>query len=163
MRKKLFLLTLLLTGFLSAANAGKVDDDILIVWRQDNKFDAFHLETRPKITYEGSRIIIKSLSLETSYEISFIKNMTFNTRNVPINQIKNANAQGVTFRLRANVVTMEGLTAREEVRVFGIDGQLLETVAADADGTAIISLEARSAGVYVIKADRHQTIKVTRR
>lgn len=31
MRKKLFLLTLLLTGFLSAANAGKVDDDILIV------------------------------------------------------------------------------------------------------------------------------------
>lgn len=89
--------------------------------------------------------------------------MTFNTRNVPINQIKNANAQGVTFRLRANVVTMEGLTAREEVRVFGIDGQLLETVAADADGTAIISLEARSAGVYVIKADRHQTIKVTRR
>lgn len=161
MRKKLFLLTLLLTGFLSAANAYPGDNEILQVWYIDDTYDEYDMENNPEITYTGSQLIVKSDLVETCYERSQIRKLSFVAKE--IQKIEDTQTQNFKFRLKANVVTMEGLDANERVRVFGIDGQLLETATASANGMVSISLEARSAGVYIIKADKHQTIKVTRR
>lgn len=151
-------MALLLTVVLSAADT--VGYNILVVQLKDGTWETFQLDTRPKLLYEGTQLVVKSGLTETRYERSSVRNLNFGDE---ITGVKPAETGGFRFRFDGETVVVEGLRSGAHVRVAGIDGRLVETFRPSGDGTVRISLGGRSPGVYIVNIDRCRTIKVVKR
>lgn len=164
MRKGIYLIALLLSTVLTAAADGSEDEkdyNILVVQLRDGTYDTYRLDTNPKLTYEGSGMVIKSELVEARYERADVKNMNFGDEETGIRQA--GMPDGFRFALNGSHVMLGGLKACTTVKVFATDGRLTGSAKASADGEASISLDVCPAGIYLISIEGRRTIKVTKR
>lgn len=158
MKKSITIIALLLTVFLSAANAA--DDNILVVQMRDGTRDVYQLVSKPKLVYEGSQVVVKSGNTETRYERSAVRNLNFGENSTGVTSITK---RTFCFTVTDDAVMINGADAGGTVSVYGVSGCLIETAKVSADGTVRISLDTRPAGVYLINIYGYKTIKVTKR
>jgi len=156
--KKIFLMILMLIEILSAADTSEYS--ILVVQLKSGKYDVYQLDTKPKITYEGSEMVMKSGLVETRYERSQVKNLNFGDETTGINPSRTGE---FGFAFSGNEALIEGIGTNGTVRVFGIGGQLITTSRASDDGTVRLSFSNLSTGTYVIDINREKTIKIMKR
>lgn len=67
------------------------------------------------------------------------------------NVVANDKSQHIVFSFSANVLNVSGLAVGERFSLYAIDGKLMLSEKADADGKAAISLSSLQQGVYVVR------------
>ena len=67
------------------------------------------------------------------------------------NVVANDKSQHVVFSFSANVLNVSGLAVGERFSLYAIDGKLMLSENADADGKAAISLSSLQQGIYIVR------------
>lgn len=96
---------------------------------------------------------LKNIALSTASSIVFTPADV--TENITIGTVDGV--QGVTklpgdVKVQNNVVTVNGIAANAPVSIYSVDGKLVKTVNADANGYVSISIDELASGIYVVKS-----------
>ncbi len=153
-----YLTALLLTVILSAADTAGYT--ILVVQLKDGRYDVYQLATKPKMTYDGSAMVLKTTDIETRYERTDVRNLNFGDE---VTAISMPQRQNFRFAFDGSTATVSGLESGCLIRVFTAGGQLMKTVRQAADGKVGIDLGTLGKGTYIIDIGRQKTIKVMKR
>ena len=130
MNKKLLLTSFLLCFMLPFATLSQSPEAYetpwsLVVWQKDGAIVLFNLGEKPKITYSGDNVIIKSSST-VEYEFQSIKKMSYSTDDIDrindltVKQVKPfTNSDGtITFlpaeeELHVRIILMNGIVVKD--------------------------------------------------
>ena len=105
----------------------------LMLELMDGSRVAYYLETRPKVSFSGTDLVLSASDVEVSY---------------PFDKVPSGD--GTSVQVLAESVRFSGLPAGSEVTVYTADGRKVSSLRADADGSCRVSLATMPTGVYVI-------------
>ncbi len=127
-------------------------EKVLAVYMNDETSVYFLLEEQPVITFVDDAVKIVSASNNAELKRSNVKEFKFiNELPAGIDDIyDNDEVAKERFELSKNSIVIEGLVPGCVVRLFSVNGQAITSVAAAENGTAFVSLDALSSGVYVV-------------
>ena len=156
MKKKLIILTVMLTAFLSAAFAGN-EDNVLIVTQKNGAQTVFAFEKKPVISYQGETMVITTTgSSSYSFPIADVKNYAFGNAATIIDSPKGDKTLPV---LQNGHVRFQKMTDGQTVDVYSIDGRMVRSLKANDKGMVDIDLTSLPKGTLIIKSPATQ-IKV---
>ncbi len=147
MRNILNIVALLLLA-VGTAWGGVLPNTLVVKLRSGETAD-FTLADRPKLTFEGKRLVIKSESYEVAYELSKLDCYYFADK--VTNSIGKPGTADGGFRRDGDRLSFRGLAASSEVTAYTAAGVLVATVKVGSDGCAALSLGDMPKGVYVVK------------
>lgn len=142
-------MVILLCCISSALNAS----EMLTFELKNGKTHVFALEDNPNISFSTGKIIIKSLSAETSYAIGDVSKYYFLDIETDIKQVNN----DFIFSFIDNVLSISGC---RNIQIYSISGNLI--FSEDNIEETQISMKDYPKGVYMIKTDL-KTIKIIKR
>ncbi len=105
--------------------------DVLCVTTRDSYAPAyFDIAGRPKISFEGSSVVINANGKCIEYPLSNYVNVSF-IKSTDINQIQD---EGLKIKIESNQIKLSGMEKSTPVAVCGLDGQLIAVGNASAEG-----------------------------
>lgn len=131
----------------------------LILLLKDGTTQTFELATQPVITVAGTELKILANNADVSIPLSDVVRYTFQKRTTGIDEV-DTNQEVIDYK--DGVLTLSGLEAGTAVRLFAIDGKLIQTHTVLHDGTFRQSLASLRQGVYVVKVN-HKSYKIMKR
>ena len=156
-RNKILLLLVAVLFPLSQARAGAV----LIIEKKTGQIEEFKLIEEPVLTLEGSRLLVKSNTIETSYNRSEINRFYFAESATGAKAIE---AKSVRFtQTGTNEFQIEDLDGNENIIISNLAGQLFNNCVVKEGAVATISLSNCPFGVYIINIGKKQTIKIIKK
>ena len=106
---------------------------------------AYYLETRPKVSFSGTDLVLSASDVEVSYPFDKVRKYTFEMADP--SSVSSPSGDGSSVQVLAESVRF---SAGSEVTVYTADGRKVSSLRADADGSCRVSLATMPAGVYVI-------------
>lgn len=155
MVKRLFILFLLTLGLKATASAQLT---ALVIQKADGTVVTFELSERPQLYFQGSSIVIKTATkeVELSSDVKFDVNFSDATTAI---EAMTADSRP---RLEAGMMILSGEKPQSAVSVYTLSGRLCTQTQTDAQGRAVISLDALTNGIYLIQTTT-TTHKFTKR
>ena len=148
---KKILLTFMLFAFAAASFAnGK---DVLSVLMKDGTSVYFLLAEKPYITFQNDEVKIVSDTEEALVKRTLVERFEFvDEMPTGIEDVEEEDEQlRANFRLYGDAVYITGLESGCKVTLFAMDGRVVTTSVAPADGCVTLSLNALSSGIYIVK------------
>lgn len=139
------------------ADEGTVTSLILLL--KDGTTQTYELAEQPVITVVGTELKIVANHADVSIPLSDVVRYTFQKRTTGIDEV-DTNQEVIDYN--DGVLTLSGLKAGTAVRLFAIDGRLLQAHTVADDGTYRQSLASLRQGVYVVKVN-HKSYKIMKR
>ena len=129
-----------------------VDVQYLVLTQYDGTVNKFALSDAPTLSFNGGQLVVTCSGDELSTDLADVKDYQFVTEQVPtsIPSISIGNgktAPDVSFR-NAQV---SGLKAGARLTVYDINGKVISTLSADAEGVARVDMANLSKGVYILR------------
>lgn len=145
-----FIRLLVLSGFLTDTAVSVAEDlkQALMLELMDGSRVAYYLETRPKVSFNGTDLVLSASDVEVSYPFDKVRKYTFEMADP--SSVSSPSGDGSSVQVLAESVRFSGLPAGSEVTVYTADGRKVSLLRADADGGCRVSLATMPAGVYVI-------------
>jgi len=140
------------------ADEGTVTSLILLL--KDGTTQTFELATQPVITVAGTELKILANNADVSIPLTDVVRYTFQKRSTTGIDEADSNREAIDYN--DGVLTLSGLKAGTAVRLFAIDGKLIQTHTVLHDGTYRHSLSTLQKGVYIVKAN-HTSYKILKR
>ena len=156
MRKiiRILLVALLLPMTARAANT------TLVVELTNGQTANYLLQDKPVLTMEGTRLNIKTETVQTDYERSLVKQFYFTDGSTGVKEVlKNALVYKQTD---ADHLEISGLSQNDRIAIYNTSGVQVGSVSRDSD-KAVISLSGLERGIYLVKIGKSQTIKFLRK
>ncbi|GAB6983187.1 hypothetical protein JCM15908A_15620 [Prevotella dentasini JCM 15908] len=138
-----------LTLLTTAASVSALAADYVKVSGKDGKATYFALSAQPKVTFEGSELVLTAGQETVNYPLTDVLTFEFADETAGIGSAS-ANGGNVVFRLGSSV-RGEGLQPGSRVVVYGVNGQTIGAAVADANGSVEISLSGQT-GVFIVKS-----------
>lgn len=132
----------------------------LILLLKDGTTQTFELATQPVITVAGTELKILANNADVSIPLTDVVRYTFQKRSTTGIDEADSNREAIDYN--DGVLTLSGLKAGTAVRLFAIDGKLIQTHTVLHDGTYRHSLSTLQKGVYIVKAN-HTSYKILKR
>lgn len=158
MRTKLTLLTMLLF-FVAGSLWAQETTQRLVVWQKSGEKVYFDLSEKPVTRFSGDLLIIKTNTLETSYQRSNILRFTHEGIHTAVGEIATHN---LIVNQSKDGITLKNVPTGTPVKLYDSAGRLLETKTSDGKVTLQFSLAGRPAGVYLVNMNE-QTFKISKR
>ena len=157
MRKiiRILLVALLLPMTARAANT------TLVVELTNGQTANYLLQDKPVLTMEGTRLNIKTETVQTDYERSLVKQFYFTDGSTGVKEVLK-NALVVYKQTDADHLEISGLSQNERIAIYNTSGVQVGSVSRDSD-KAVISLSGLERGIYLVKIGKSQTIKFLRK
>ena len=145
-----FIRLLVLSGFLTVTAVSVAEDlkQALMLELTDGSRVAYYLETRPKVSFSGTDLVLSASDVEVSYPFDKVRKYTFELADP--SSVSSPSGDGTSVQVLAESVRFSGLPAGSEVTVYTADGRKVSSLRAYADGSCRVSLATMPAGVYVI-------------
>lgn len=145
-----FIRLLVLSGFLTDTAVSVAEDlkQALMLELTDGSRVAYYLETRPKVSFSGTDLVLSASDVEVSYPFDKVRKYTFEMADP--SSVSSPSGDGSSVQVLAEGVRFSGLPAGSEVAVYTADGRKVSSLRADADGGCRVSLSTMPTGVYVI-------------
>ena len=132
----------------------------LILLLKDGTTQTFELATQPVITVAGTELKILANNADVSIPLTDVVRYTFQKRSTTGIDEADSNREAIDYN--DGVLTLSGLKAGTAVRLFTIDGKLIQTHTVLHDGTYRHSLSTLQKGVSIVKAN-HTSYKILKR
>ncbi len=129
----------------------------MVLTQKDGTVCKFALRDAPVVTYEGDNLVVKCGQESLTTALSGISTFTF--ENDIIEGISTAKEGKANATFSFGQATFNGLKANAAVRVYSLDGQMVSSTQADANGNASIDLGQQQRGVYIIRTPQ-QSYKI---
>lgn len=161
MMKRLSLKYLLAAVVLVIPLGSILASSTLVVQLKSGATETFSLFDKPELTMVGSRMNVKSASVETSYERSDIKSFYFVNSGTGIEETVE---EKVSFKqIATNQFQISGLSDKDRIVVSNLTGQTFGHVVSKDGPDAFVDLDGCPQGVYVIKIGKKQTVKIIKK
>ena len=131
----------------------------LAVWLKSGEKVYFELDAEPETTFSGSYMIIKTLDSELFYPKTNVVRYTFEGVQSGIELLPDEYA--VKISRNEHSVTFKNLKEGTEVRLYGVNGILLEAKRAEQGKTITLSAANYPSGIYIIRYGS-ENIKILR-
>lgn len=148
--KKVLVLLLAVFASFQLAQAAYTNDDLIIETKDGNTV-AYHLSTRPVVTFELTDLVLTSTDVTVKYPVTDVKELRFADGTTAINNTK---VGDITFSINGNMVSANGLTKGDNLEIYSIDGKAIANASVDANGAASVDISVLGQGVYVVKAGK---------
>lgn len=120
----------------------------LVVWMKNGERVLYDLEEQPKTTFTGAELVITTNSISTSYPLTQVLRYTYEQS---ANSVKSVKEGDVRILQRGDDLIFENLKADAVIKVYSLDGVLLDTNKAVGEKQTTVSLARYLTGVYLIK------------
>lgn len=145
--KKTFKIMMVALAAAFSLNASAENEGIILN-NQDGTTVGFAFEQEPTLSFTATDVVIKAGETEVSYAMAGLK-ITFGET---ADAIKSIDSADVKFNLSKGGIQAAGLKSGEAVSVYAVNGAVIATAQAGADGKVAVNLPGR--GVYVVKAGK---------
>lgn len=148
---KKILLTFMLFAF--AATSFANGKDVLSVLMKDGTSVYFLLAEKPYITFQNDEMKIVSDTDEALVKRTLVERFEF-VNEIPtgIEDVEEQDEQlRAKFRLDGDAVYITGLASGSKVVLYAMDGRVVTTSVATADGCVTLSLNTLPSGIYIVK------------
>lgn len=127
---------------------------ILRVNLNDDTSISFKFSDSPIAYFEHNSLIIESTSMEVDngdFLLDNVKNLTI--EKAEFNNISEVTTDTslLQFEIKGGQLTALGMKAEEQLSVYSLNGALIHTTFADANGYATVNITTLDKGVYVVK------------
>ena len=137
-----------------------------VAWLNDGSRTAYTLAQHPVVTYTNGELLLSTQQQQIAYAAADVRKFTFSTTDItcdeePPTSVTSPLEQAQQFSLQQGEIHFSGCRAGSPISLYTLDGKLLQTVAADANGNARLATDSYPAGVYIIKTETitHRIIK----
>ena len=137
-----------------------------VAWLTDGSRHAYPLGEHPVVTYTNGELLLSTQHEQVAYTAADVRKFTFSTTGITCDEelptsVTSPLEQAQQFSLQQGDIHFSGCRAGSPISLYTLDGKLLQTVAADADGNARLATDNYPAGVYIIKTETitHKIIK----
>lgn len=138
----------------------------LIAWLKDGRKDAYALEEHPSVVYSDGMLILSTTWQQMEYPHDIVRKFTMTDTDNPeepvspetdIFNVQHPNNMQVSY----GDVVFSSCRPGAVIKIFSLDGRLLNTAVVNAGGSAIIRTADYPAGVYIIQSETitHKIIK----
>lgn len=148
--KKVLVLLLAVFASFQLAQAAYTNDDLIIETKDGNTV-AYHLSTRPVVTFELTDLVLTSTDVKVQYPVTDVKELRFADGTTAINETK---VGDITFSVSGDMISANGLENGSNLEVYSIDGKEIAKASVDATGKAQVNISDLGQGVYVVKAGK---------
>ncbi len=148
---KKILLTFMLFSF--AATMFANGKDVLSVLMKDGTSVYFLLAEKPYITFQNDEMKIVSDTDEALVKRTLVERFEF-VNEIPagIEDVEEQDEQlRANFKLDGDAVYITGLASGSKVVLYAMDGRVVTTSVAAADGCVTLSLNTLPSGIYIVK------------
>ena len=148
---KKILLTFMLFAF--AATMFANGKDVLSVLMKDGTSVYFLLAEKPYITFQNDEMKIVSDTDEALVKRTLVERFEF-VNEIPtgIEDVEEQNEQlRANFKLDGDAVYITGLASGSKVVLYAMDGRVVNSSVAAADGCVTLSLNTLPSGIYIVK------------
>ncbi len=132
----------------------------LVVWQKSGEKVYFDLAEEPRTSFSGGLLIIKTNTVETSYQRSNIVRFTY--EGVHTGVVSEAATRELTVTQTDNGITLKNVKKGTIVRMYDPAGGLIDTRTSNGTSPIQFSLTGRPAGVYLVNMN-DQTFKILKR
>lgn len=148
---KKILLTFMLFAF--AATMFANGKDVLSVLMKDGTSVYFLLAEKPYITFQNDEMKIVSDTDEALVKRTLVERFEFiNEIPTGIEDVEEEDEQlRANFKLDGDAVYITGLASGSKVVLYAMDGRVVTTSVAAADGCVTLSLNTLPSGIYIVK------------
>ena len=136
------LLTILLMSAFAIAVWAQDHTQRLVVWQKSGEKVYFDLAEEPKTTFSNGLLIIKTKTMETSYQLSNILRYTYEGFATGISEVKNHN---LTVAQSNDGMTLSNVPAGMLLRLFDAAGRPLDSQTSNGETPVTFSLTGRPA------------------
>lgn len=138
-------------------------DMILRVELNDGTRNDYVIADRPQISFENDKVVFVYKSISTSYLKKDIRNFTFlNKDDTGILELRGGDTR-ITYTGNSDKIIVEGITEREQIKVYSVSGQQYLVTINYAGSHAEIILTSLPSGYYIINIKDKQSIKILRK
>lgn len=155
---RLFCISAILCFFGSiTAQAG--DYNVLVIQFADGTSQSYVLEERPNVTFDATKLYVRSKYVDDVHEYKNVKKFVFETHD--LSGIKNIQKDEcrLTF-IGGNMATVNGLPAGLSATLCDTAGRNVMKAKADATGTVNFQLQGLPAGTYIIALSNGKSFKI---
>lgn len=157
---KFFLLAVVvLPSALSAAAQSDVKEALVVYMTNSSKY-TYILEAQPSVKFSDTELLINGPQISDTHNISDVERFTFEKVS-SVSEIRDKYEIRIT--VTDNAVTISGLKPGTVVTAADIQGHIVASLRADADGAAAISTENFVPGVYIITSAGGHSFKFYKR
>ncbi|MDE7455675.1 MAG: T9SS type A sorting domain-containing protein [Prevotella sp.] len=136
---------------------------ILRVELKDGTSNDYVLADRPRISFEGDKVVFLCKSISTSYTRENIQNFVFlEDSNTGFQELKAGDTR-ISYSIEAGKVTIEGITENENLNIYSISGQQCQPSVNYSSNRAEILLTPLPNGYYIINIGNKQSIKIIKK
>ncbi len=136
----------------------------VVVEQTNGDKSEFLLSTTPQVKCDSNAITLTTTETEIVFSYSDVKKAYISeASSSPESGVEPILQKNTSYHVAINdaTVIVSGMKENESVNLFSMDGKLLCTAQADADGRAEVSLSQFIKGVYVVKVGS-QSFKIVR-
>ena len=138
-----------------------------VTWLNDGSRYAYALDEHPVVTYSNGDLLIETNAQQVSYSAEKVRKFTFSLSDIscegelPPAIVVLPLVQQPQYNMQQGDVHFSGCRAGSSICIYTLDGKLLQTVIADANGNARLVTATYPGGVYIIKTETitHKIIK----
>lgn len=146
---------------LSFAVPSWADDPVTLnIHLADGTVQAVQLYTRPRLTFEGDRVVFTSPVATFSYDAQQVLRFTYSGGNLP-DKVASPSSHDL-FRQTGEQILFDAKVKASDIQLFTEDGKLLPVSLTTTNGRTTLSLTNLPAGVYVLSVNG-QTSKVVKK
>ncbi len=158
MKKKFYtmlvLLACLLPSGLYAQGETMVEVHYLVVSLDDGSESKFALTENPMVTFDRDTLAVTNGNDMLKFDMEGVADYHFVKEKVTVVSVEKPTVESdadVSPTLAFGEAKFSGLKAGTRIMVYSIDGQVVDSVTASADGQATIDLRRLSKGVYILR------------
>lgn len=146
--KRMVCLTLFLVISCTHLSAGEIANT-LVVKLCSGETMSFLLSTKPKITFSGAQLVVKSDVCQIAYDLEQVDHYSFS--HTTTDGIDTPLSAQEAVSRNGDCLTFSGMKAGSLIEVFSAAGETLSIVKADTEGRAVLSISGMPQGVYIVK------------
>lgn len=121
----------------------------LVVHQKTGEKVYYAMSEKPYFVYSDKGVTIKTEKISVEYSFSKIAKLTFDDM---ANGIDDVSVSEANVNVSDESIIITGLSAKENVSVYSVNGSLVNAVDADANGTAILDASVLPSGMLVVKS-----------
>ena len=123
----------------------------LVVVQKNGQCIKFGFEEKPEIQFADTVLTFKSEQTTLTLSCNEIEKMFFEDSATALDPVTAAPKEH--FEYVQNRLSLSGLKEGQRVAVYGIDGRLLRSFPADADGTLSFSVDSMEGSVFIVRTN----------
>lgn len=130
----------------------------LIIHFTDGSATSFVLTDKPSVSFVDNCVRVRAKHVDTDFEASKVAKFVFGDA---VSSIEKIGDNEVRFTIPdCDHIYVSGVKGAETIRVVSVEGRLMTSVRADADGNAEIDLTEMPKGVYIVATESGKNIKM---